>query len=149
MNMLDNVKGLLGKCWKDITPDLEPGRHFIDEEVTVHLHGSVEKGEDQMVAPTVSIPLVPTLALLIEKSGITGDHALRMLKEAILEAMNDNTSNNKAIQDRIKDVEKSISAVKQQLIQKLPKMHRSGRVVVKDLQVEVSQQIELVETAVA
>jgi hypothetical protein len=41
MNMLDNVKGLLGKVWKDVTPDLEPGRHFIDETITVHLHGDV------------------------------------------------------------------------------------------------------------
>lgn len=143
--MLTNLQGLLAKSWKNNAVDLQPGRHFIDKEVTIRVHGFVEKGEDLMVAPTVSVPLLPTLALFVEKSGITGDHAIRMLREAITEAMTENVSNNKKIQERITHIDKAIASVKKDLIAKLPKMHRSGRVVVKDLEVEVSQQTELVD----
>lgn len=143
--MLNNIKGLLAKSWKNQTPDLAPGRHFVDEVLTVRIHGYVEKGEDQMVVPTVSIPLVPTLALLIEKCGINGDDALEILREAITEAISENASKDKKIQGRITHIDKAIASVKKDLIAKLPKMHRSGRVVVKDLEVEVSQQTELID----
>jgi hypothetical protein len=61
--MTDNLKGVLAKCWKDEPIDLEPGHHFCDEVLTVRVTGTVEKLEEELVAPTVSIPLIPTLAL--------------------------------------------------------------------------------------
>ena len=85
--------------------DLEPGRHYCDEVLTVRVTGTVEKGHDEFVAPTVSIPLIPTLALFWEKCGITRDHALRMLREAITEAMLDGVKDDGHIQSHVKDVE--------------------------------------------
>ena len=49
--------------------------------------GTVEK-DDEFAAPTVSIPLIPP-RLFWEKCGVTRDYALRMLREAITEAMLD------------------------------------------------------------
>ncbi|MCA9108752.1 MAG: hypothetical protein KDA52_02290 [Planctomycetaceae bacterium] len=60
------LEALLAKKWKNESADLTPGRHWFDEEVVVRVTGSVEKRDDQLVSPTVSIPMIPTLALLIE-----------------------------------------------------------------------------------
>ena len=134
----DLVKGLLAKCWKDEPIDLEPGRHFCDEVLTVRVTGTVEKREDEFVAPTVSIPLIPTLALFWEKCGVTRDHALRMLREAVTEAMLDGVKEDENILDRIKDVDAAIKTVRSELIERLPKMRRSGRVITKGLTVTVT-----------
>ena len=131
------VKALLAKAWKDEVLDLQPGRHHFDEVVTVRVSGSVEKQSDQMVAPTTSLPLIPILALFWEKCGVSRDHALRMLREAITEAMQNGKTKTEQIEARIRDVEKAVEAVKTDLIAKLPKQKRSGRIVTKDLSVEV------------
>lgn len=131
------LKALLAKCWKDESLDLEVGTTFVDEVVTIHVSGSVIKHADQMVAPTTSIPLIPVLALFWEKCGVSRDHALRMLREAITEAMENGKSKDEQIQARIRDVEKAVEAVKTELIAKLPKQKRAGRIVTKDLEVEI------------
>src|SRR4051794_7930309 len=99
------ITGLIAKAWKDETLDLEPGRYFCDELLTVRVTGIVERKDDDFASPTVSIPLIPTLALFWEKCGVTHDHALRMLQEAISEAMFDGVKVNDHIQSHIKDVE--------------------------------------------
>ena len=135
--MCENVKALIAKAWKDEDLDLEPGRYELDEVLTVRVSGSVEKQADQLVAPTTSIPLVPTLALFWEKCGVTRDKALAMLRVAITEAMNEKADKGEHIEARMKDVDAAIKAVKEELIAKLPKVSRSGRLVTKNLQVEV------------
>lgn len=132
------TKALLAKAWKNEELDLGVGRHYFDEQFVVRVSGSVEKHDDQLVAPTVSIPLVTTLALFFDKCGVTRDAALNLLREAITEAMDENVNEDAKIKQRIGDVEKAIKAVKDELIAKLPKMKRSGRVVTKDLEVKVT-----------
>jgi hypothetical protein len=131
------IKALLAKAWKDEDLDLEPGRHYFDEAVTVRVSGTVEKQADQLVAPTTSIPLITVIALFWEKSGITREAALKMLREAITEAMKDGADKNERIETRLNDVEAAIKAVKDDLIAKLPKAKRGGRVITKDLQIEL------------
>ena len=135
--MDSNLKALIAKAWKDEDLDLEPGSHYVDEVLTIHVNGVVTKQSDTMVAPTTSIPLIPTLALFWEKSGITQDHALRMLREAISEAMTNGKNMDQQIEARMKDVELAIQTVKDDLISQLPKQRRSGSVVTKKLAVEV------------
>ena len=144
--MNNEVKSLLAKKWKNEAADLEVGRHYIDEEIVVRVHGAVEKRSDQLVSPTVSIPLIPTLALFWEKAGITRDHALNMLREAITEAMDDGVSEDANIQDRISDVTTAITAVRKELIDKLPKMKRAGRLDLSDLEVEVVPAVAIAAT---
>jgi hypothetical protein len=135
--MDENLKALLVKCWKNELLDLEPGTSFVDEVITIHVCGTVVKQNDGMVAPTTSLPLIPILALFWEKSGIARDHALQLLREAITEAMENGKSKNAQIEAHITDVEKAVTAVKKDLIAKLPKQKRSGRVITKDLEIEV------------
>ena len=145
----ENIKGLIAKAWKDETIDLEPGRYYCDEVLTVRVTGTVEKKDDEFAAPTVSIPLIPTLALFWEKCGITRDHALRMLREAITEAMLDGVKEDDHIQSHIKDVDAAIKAVRTDLINQLPKMRRHGKVITKDLTVTVMAATEQPVLAVA
>jgi hypothetical protein len=134
---MDNVKALIAKAWKDEELDLDPGRHYFDDVLTVRVTGTVEKQADQLVAPTTSVPLILTLALFWEKAGITREHALNMLREAITEAMTEGGDKNERIESHLKDVEAAVKAVKDDLIAKLPKARRSGKVVTKDLEVEL------------
>jgi len=60
-----------------------------------------------------------------------------MLREAITEAMTEGSNKSERIEARLKDVEAAVKAVKDDLIAKLPKARRSGKVVTKDLEVEV------------
>lgn len=143
--METTVKALLAKAWKDEDLDLEPGRHYFDETLTVRVSGTVEKQADQLVAPTTSIPLVATLALFWQKCGVTRDHALRLLREAITEAMKDGLDKDERIKAHIKDVDEAVKAVKDDLIAKLPKAKRSGRVITKDLMIELLPAHEIEE----
>ncbi len=135
---MNEIKNLIAKVWGKEKADFGVGRHEIDEVLVVRVRGSVEKHTDQMVSPTVSIPLVSTLALFWDKAGLNRDEALSLLREAITEAMDDKVNEDAAIQKRIDDVQEAISAVRSELIDQLPKMTRSGRLVTKDLDVSVT-----------
>ena len=135
--MNNNVKALIAKVWKDEEAALCPGTHFIDEVLVVRVCGNVEKQEDQLVTPTVSIPLIPVLALFWEKSGIAQDEAMTLLREAMIEAMDEGVEDGH-IKSRIDDVNTAIAAVRTDLLSKLPKMPRSGRTVTKGLRISVS-----------
>ena len=135
---MDNtLKALLAKVWKDAELDLEPGFHEFEETVLVRVSGSVEKKPDQYVAGTTGLPTILTIALLLQKSGVTGPHALKLLKECITEAMANGTNKDTEIAARVKEVQSVVETVKRDLIAKIPKQRRSGRVITKDLQVEV------------
>lgn len=135
--MLTNAKALIAKSWKNENADLSLGRHEIDETLLVRVRGHVEKHNDQMIAPTVSIPLVSVLAFFWEKAGIERDAAMSMLREAIHEALANGENENAAVQKRIEDVNAAIQAVKTDLIAKLPKMSRAGRLETKNLAIDV------------
>ena len=128
--MTDTIKALLAKVWKEEEANLMPGTHFIDEEIIVRVSGFVEKQEDQLVTPTVSIPLISVLALFWEKAGMAQDQALTLLREAMIEAMDAGTSEDDHIKSRIDDVTAAIAAVRTDLLAKLPKMPRTGRTIV-------------------
>ena len=139
---MNNLKGLLAKCWKNETLELEPGHHEFDEEITIRVTGSVQKMDDQYVAPTTSLPTILTLALFWQKCGVTRDHALNMLKEAVTEALTSGKDKDTEIASRMKDVEKAVEAIKRDLIAKLPKQKRAGRVITKNLTIEVEPVLE-------
>lgn len=132
------IKSLISKVWKKEAADFAIGRHEIDEVLVVRVQGSVEKHSDQLVSPTVSIPLVSTLALFWDRAGLNRDEAISLLREAITEAMDDRVNEDAAIQARIDDVQEAITAIRKDLIDQLPKMKRSGRLVTKDLNVSVT-----------
>ena len=145
--MHTTIKALIAKSWKNELADLEPGRHHFDNEFVVRVQGSVEKFDDQLVTPTVSIPLISVLALFWEKCGLARHEALSLLREAITEAMEKGVNENGHIKSRIADVNTAITAVRKELIDQLPKMSRSGKVVTKELEVTITPVSVLEEVA--
>ena len=131
------AKALLAKAWKKETADLAPGTHYIDETLTVRISGTVEKLDDEFAAPTVSIPLIPALALFWEKAGIARDEALAMLRDALHDAMAKDIKEDADIKARMDDVGEAIKAIRGELIADLPKMRRDGKVLIDGLSVEV------------
>ena len=144
-----NVKAILGKVWKDESLSLTSGKHHVDDVLTVRIFGTVEKRADTEASPTVSIPLIPTLALFWEKSGITRDAALNLLREAITEAIQLNDSTDGKIAERMNDVQKAVDAIRKDLLAKLPKAPRAGSTITKNVSVEVVSMAETVAEEVA
>jgi hypothetical protein len=137
--MDSNIKALIVKKFKGAEMDLDVGRHWVDETIVVRVSGTVERHEDQWIAPTVSIPLIPTVAFFWERLGVEKDAAMRALREAITEAMQLQTNESPAIKSRIDDVAEAVAAVKRDLICELPKMRRTGKTDVSNLQVKITE----------
>lgn len=135
--MLANAKALIAKSWKNEDAELSVGKHEVNETLIVRVHGQVEKHDDQMIAPTISIPIIPVLAFFWERAGIERDAAMTMLRDAITEAMHENRKEDASVMQRIEDMEKAIKAVRTDLIATLPKMPRSGRLDTKNLSIDV------------
>lgn len=135
--MIDTIKTLLAKSWKNAEADLEPGRHFIDEEFIVRVHGSVEKFDDEIAVPTVSIPLITTLAFFWDKLGVDRDQALAALREALHESMSKGIKEDAAIKRHIDDVQQAMATIRKELIADLPPLHRAGKVITSELTVEL------------
>jgi hypothetical protein len=135
--MLSQAKALIAKSWKNEDAELPVGKHEVNETLIVRVRGQIEKHDDQQIAPTISIPLIPVLAFFWEKTGIERDAALVMLREAITEAMQDGVKEDHAVQGRIADVDRAIKSIRTELLNRLPKMHRSGRLDTKNLCIDV------------
>ncbi len=98
----------------------------------------VELYEDQWILPTVSVPLIPTIAFFWERLGVEKDAAMCVLREAIAEAIRAKTDESPSIKSKMDDVAEAVAAVKRDLIEVLPKMRRAGRTDVSDLKVSVN-----------
>jgi hypothetical protein len=137
-SMDSNLKALIVKKFKDAESDFDIGRHWIDETVVLRVSGTFERHEDQWIAPTISIPLIPTIAFFWERLGVEKDAAMSVLRDAITEAMRAKVDESPSIKSKMDDVSWAIAAVKQDLIAELPKMRRAGRTDVTDLRVTVN-----------
>lgn len=137
--MDSSIKALIVKKFKDAELDLDVGRHWVDETVVIRVSGTVERHEDQWIAPTISIPLIPTIAFFWERLGVEKDAAMAVLREAIKEAMRAGSNESPNINGKMDDVAEAVAAVKRDLIGELPKMHRAGRTDVSDLQVAFNE----------
>ena len=137
--MDSNIKALIVKKLKGSEMDLDVGRHWVDETIVVRVSGTVERHEDQWIAPTVSIPLIPTIAFFWDRLGVEKDAAMRVLREAITEAMRAKVNETPSIKSKMDDVAEAVAAVKRDLIAELPKMRRAGRMDVSDLRVAINE----------
>lgn len=104
---------------------LPVGRHEVHGQVTFQVDGVVIKGADTEYTPTVDIPLLSTLALVLEKSGITREHSKRLLVEAMQEAIVFNQKGSETVTERVRDIETAMAEVRQ-VTSALPKKTRSG-----------------------
>ena len=128
----------LDKLSKPLKPNLTPGTHKVDETITVRITGTITKGEDVEYTPTAEIPILPVLAILIEKSGAVGMNLANMIQEAMTEALlygkdreNDegerlpNQTSRQAIEARLKDLTATMERVRR-VTGELPLKTKSG-----------------------
>jgi len=114
------------------------GLHPINETLNLQLSGSVKRGNDTTFQPTVAIPLKLALALLLEKMGFQRDNAMKMLVEAMTEALNFSETEEKLLEDtmgltpaqlaiatRLKDVATAMERVTS-VVGALPRLPRKG-----------------------
>ena len=104
---------------------LPPGQYEVDHTVTLRLKGTYKVSNDVSYVPTVDIPMLPTLALLLEKAGIVGPAAERMLVEAMTEALNGGEQAHGAIAERLNDIARAEDRVRN-LVGQLPRKVRKG-----------------------
>lgn len=93
-------------------------------------------GHDTDKMPTCSIPLLPTLALMIRRMGATREAALETLREVMTEALTlDKDATESLLQESgVADAEK---AIKEQVIAKLPRTPVRKTVKAKGVSLEV------------
>jgi len=78
-------------------------------------------------APTASIPLLPTCALLLKRMGVQRDQALEVLKDVMTEALDLGKDASKTLLEDtgVADMEKRL---KEEVIAKLPRVETKGAV---------------------
>ena len=108
---------------------VKPGAYNLDQEVVIHLSGSLKVGEDSEYTPTTSIPYKTALALFLRYSGITGPAAMTALVKAMTDAIQLGAEGEESaeIVAAIADIEAAEKAV-QAGLDKLPKKTKAGAV---------------------
>jgi len=117
--------------------------------------GKITKGEDVDYTPTAEIPILPVLAILIEKSGAVGINLANMVSDAMTEAILygqdranvdgdrlPDLSSREAIEARLKDLEAVMEKVRK-VTGDLPLKTKSGgtrcKVTVEEAKFEVAE----------
>lgn len=113
---------------KDITKTAGDARDGADPDQTIEglvINMTLELdqlkiGHDTDKAPTTSIPLLPTLALLVKRMGATREAAMEMLTEVMDEALMLDKNATKALLEE-QGVADAQAAIKNKVIAKLPR----------------------------
>jgi dihydroxyacetone kinase-like predicted kinase len=120
---------LVAEAAKEQRDELAPGKHTVDEIVTLKVDGTVSVSADTTRAPTCSIPLLPTLALMAKRMGIQRESAFEILRSVMTEALSlgkDATTELLAQSG----VEEAMEKIQEEIIAKLPRTPAKGKVVV-------------------
>lgn len=125
--MNDTLTVAIGKFFekkiKEIT--LIPGVHNVDETVILKIKGNINKGDDVDYTPTADIPLLATLAVVLEKSGFQRENIKNILIESMTEAILLNEKGEDHVKERCRDIDAAMAHVRQ-ITTALPKKTKSG-----------------------
>lgn len=122
---------------KNARAETEPG---VYSGITMDLKVVVDEmrvAPDTDKAPTCSIPLLPTCALLLKRMGIQREEALDVLKDVMTQALDMGKDATQTLLDEtgVADMEKRL---KEEVIDKLPRVDVKGAVSVKADDVHVT-----------
>lgn len=123
---------------------LDPGRYEVDTEITLRVTGQVLKSEDTEYTPTADIPLIPTMALLLQRAGFTREGSEALILECASEAIDAGKSVSSEMNDRIKDVKETLAGLQARLSTYLPKKTRNGAMRVTG-KIEIQSQVATVK----
>jgi len=125
-------KGLDAKAREEVGPGVHTN---LVMDLTVRV-GEMRIANDTDKAPTCSIPLLPTLALLLKRMGFQREKALEMLAEVMGEAIALDKDATKALLAET-GVKEAQDLLQKDVIAKLPRTPVNGRVTVKDVEVDL------------
>lgn len=103
-----------------------PGKYPID--ATIRVKGEIKVGQDYDTAPTVGLPLLEIVSLLLHRAGATRESSLTLLREVATEAMKIKEGCSKGSLESLAEVEKMLETVREEFIAKLPRASRKGAV---------------------
>ena len=126
--LLAALNACLSKLAKAAGP-LAPGHYNVDETVTLRIAGAVDKCEDEVYTPTVAIPVKAVLGTLLPRLGATREAAMKVLVEAMTEAVNLDVKGDDTLKARMKDVDAAMAQV-ESVLDALPPKTRTGKTLV-------------------
>lgn len=115
--------------YEDLFGQLAPGEYTVDEVVSLRITGTVVKKEDEVYAPTTSVPLLATLEFLIPHLGATREIALEKMRAA-MEAALLAGAKGKTTMPKPKDVEAAKKLIEKKYLGTLPPATRTGKTLV-------------------
>lgn len=125
---------LLGKLVADAATArrdaLEVGEHEIKEILTLQIDGTVKVSADSTRAPTCSIPLLATVALMLKRMGVQREAALDILRDVMSEAIKLGKDATEQLLTEY-GVAETMETLQDEVIAKLPRVPARGQVRVK------------------
>lgn len=112
----------------ELRGELRPGTYELDEQVVVHVKGTLTVSEDETYKATTSVPMKSVLALFMHYSGVTGDAATSALEKAMAAAMSGDLDKDVEILSKIKDIDARAKAVAKVAAMAVPTATRKGKV---------------------
>lgn len=112
------------KMVKEAREKLTPGDYEV--KASVQLEGNLAVGVSVEYTPTSNIPLLVTMALLVQRMGLQKDAALAMIHTAMTEAILLGESGNETIGPMVKDLEGVIAQIRAEVTANLPRQTRNG-----------------------
>lgn len=106
--------------------EVAPGTYRVEAEMRVKVTAEVKRLEDTKYTPTADIPLIPTMAILLARAGITRETSRKLITEAVRDAVAAGGKVGDELAERVEDLEAAINACKKQLSEDLPKKTRKG-----------------------
>lgn len=106
--------------------EIKPGAYDIHARYYVEIDGTVIKGESSLYTPTVSIPLKPTLAIILHLAGFQRENAKQLLIKAVNLAIANEESPSEELQKVLKDFESAFEDV-EKMLKNVDKKYREGR----------------------
>lgn len=117
---------------------VKPGTYNID--TTVNIKGTITVGEDYMTTPTANIPILPVMALLVQRMGFQREKAMKIIVDAINESIADkDTTVLDNLQKDTAEIEAAIEVVRKGIINKLAKVKANGKVTHKLTTTQIKQ----------
>ncbi len=132
--VLTALAAALGKMAK--ASSIQPGRYAVDETITLRVKGDVKKSQDEEYVPTIAMPVKAIMATLLPRLGATREAAMKVLVEAMTEAIEGEKQGDEALKSRMKDVEAAFETVAA-VLDALPSKSRTGKTVC-DVEVEIA-----------
>ena len=135
--VLTALASALGKMAKASGP-MAAGVYTVDSTITLRVKGDVKKSQDEEYVPTIAMPLKAIMATLLPRLGATREAAMKVLVEAMTEAIEGEKQGDSTLKARMKDVESAFETVAA-VLDALPSKSRTGKTVC-DVVLEIGEE---------